>query len=95
VRKARSGEAPGHYFEQDDGNLQILGYSVLLPEDIEELIHLAFNLFCSGDLRKKYRVMSYSNHSKIGIGSDGNSYISNKLANGKWSRWKLAKVVPV
>lgn len=47
VRKARSGEAPGTYVRQASGNLQILGYSIEMPEDLHDLSAAAWEKFCN------------------------------------------------
>ena len=49
VRPARAGEAGGTYYRKANGNLQILGYSLEVPEDLRELQERAFALFCSGE----------------------------------------------
>ena len=47
VRPARSGEASGTYYRQANGNLQILGYSLEMPEDLHDLSAAAWEKFCS------------------------------------------------
>jgi len=47
VRPTRSGEAPGTYYRKAMGDLQILGYSLEVPEDLTDLSEKAWNLFCS------------------------------------------------
>jgi len=47
VRPTRSGEAPGTYYRKASGDLQILGYSLEIPEDLTDLSEEAWNLFCS------------------------------------------------
>jgi hypothetical protein len=53
VRKARDGEAPGTYLTRENGNRQILGYSIEKPEDLIELQEAAFNRFCNLDRSAK------------------------------------------
>jgi hypothetical protein len=54
VRPVRAGEASGTYVHRIDGSLQILGYSIPKPDDLEDLSDKAFALFCKGgaDTRK-------------------------------------------
>ena len=47
VRPARVGEASGTYVRRENGNLQILGYSIEKPDDLRDLSEVAWNLFCS------------------------------------------------
>jgi hypothetical protein len=47
VRPTRAGEAPGTYYQKAIGDLQILGYSLEVPEDLTDLSEKAWNLFCS------------------------------------------------
>ena len=46
VRPARSGEAPGTYYRTRSG-LQILGYSLEIPEDLQDLSDAAWEKFCT------------------------------------------------
>lgn len=48
VREPRAGEARGLYEQRENGNLQILGYSVAVPERLRELTDAAFNAVCCG-----------------------------------------------
>lgn len=50
VRTARRGEADGTYVEMANGNLQILGYSSPIPDDLEDLMDRAWNLFCTPEV---------------------------------------------
>ena len=47
VRPARAGEAPGTYYRTAKGNLQILGYSLAMPEDLQDLSIVAWERFCN------------------------------------------------
>ena len=47
VRPARGGEAGGTYYRQASGNLQILGYSLEVPEDLHDLSEAAWQKFCA------------------------------------------------
>jgi D-alanine-D-alanine ligase-like ATP-grasp enzyme len=47
VRPARAGEASGCYIVRANGNLQILGYSLDIPEDLQDLREAAWELYCS------------------------------------------------
>ena len=47
VRPARAGKASGIYYRQPNGNLQILGYSLEIPEDLQDLREAAWERFCS------------------------------------------------
>ena len=47
VRPARAGEAPGTYYRTASGNLQILGYSLEMPENLQELSDAAWQKFCA------------------------------------------------
>jgi len=46
VRPARAGEASGTYYRRADGGLQIMGYTVPQPGDLEDLSERAFVIFC-------------------------------------------------
>ena len=46
VRPCHSGEAPGTYQLCANGNLQIFGYSIEMPNDLHDLSEEAFNKFC-------------------------------------------------
>ena len=46
VRPARDGEAGGTYYRKDGGDLQILGCSVSIPEDLRDLSGLAWEKYC-------------------------------------------------
>jgi hypothetical protein len=48
VRPSMSGYASGTYMWMKNGDLQILGYSVDVPDDFEAIREKAWNLFCSG-----------------------------------------------
>ena len=48
VRPARAGEASGTYYRKADGSLQIMGYTIPKPDDLEDLSERAFTLFCKG-----------------------------------------------
>ena len=47
VRPARGGEADGTYYRGASGNLQILGYSLEVPEDLHDLSEAAWQKFCA------------------------------------------------
>ena len=47
VRPARSGEAPGTYYRTASGGLQILGYSLEMPDDLQDLSDAAWEKFCT------------------------------------------------
>jgi len=47
VRPARAGEAPGTYYRTASGNLQIVGYSLEMPEDLHDLSEAAWEKFCN------------------------------------------------
>jgi len=47
VRPARAGEAPGTYYRTASGGLQILGYSLEMPEDLRNLSDAAWEKFCN------------------------------------------------
>jgi hypothetical protein len=47
VRPCHSGEAPGTYLRQDNGQLQILGHSVEIPETLHDLSERAWQAYCS------------------------------------------------
>ena len=47
VRPARAGEAPGTYYRTASGGLQIIGYSLEMPEDLDELSSAAWERFCN------------------------------------------------
>jgi len=46
VRRSRKGEVSGTYLERNDGSLQILGYSVEIPQDLADLTEKAWNAYC-------------------------------------------------
>ena len=47
VRPTRAGEAPGIYYRTESGGLQILGYSLEMPEDLRDLSDAAWERFCN------------------------------------------------
>ena len=47
VRPARGGEASGTYYRKSSGDLQILGYSLEVPEDLSDLSETAWQKYCS------------------------------------------------
>jgi hypothetical protein len=48
VQPSSSAHTPGTYMWKKNGGLQILGYSVEVPDDFEAIREKAWNLFCSG-----------------------------------------------
>lgn len=48
VRAPRGTEARGLYERHENGNLQILRYSIAAPERVRELTDAAFNAVCCG-----------------------------------------------
>lgn len=46
VRRARGGEAPGTYYLNPDGTLQILGYSLEEPKDLRDLSERTWEAYC-------------------------------------------------
>jgi hypothetical protein len=49
VRRARSNEADGTYLVRANGNLQYLGASIPMPEDLRRLSESAFERYCNGE----------------------------------------------
>ena len=47
VRPCRAGEASGTYLRRAGGDLQILGYSIEMPDDLHDLSEAAFNRYCA------------------------------------------------
>jgi hypothetical protein len=47
VRPARGGEASGTYYRRASGDLQILGYSLEVPEDLSDLSEAAWQNYCA------------------------------------------------
>ena len=49
ARTPRRGEAPALYGEREDGDLQILGYSIGVPSDVDDIRQEAWRLYCEGE----------------------------------------------
>lgn len=47
VRPAHGGEASGTYYRRANGDLQILGYSLEMPEDLSDLSESAWQKYCA------------------------------------------------
>ncbi len=48
IRAPRRGEAPGTYARRSDGTLQILGFSIPVPEALDHVLNKALDAYFEG-----------------------------------------------